>query len=161
MYIYKRVSIVKFVVSRLKAGKKKDGPPESALAREAPTGNNRDDAQVRCGKEGIVVRIDLVKQHLCDVLYDMCETRRLSEITVTDVAREAGVSLDTAKAKWHTRSPEGPRGDVFNTALTKGFEQIIDLQQEPGQIIEKNVSDELPANAVIVMNKPVAQTRNI
>lgn len=95
MYIYKRVSIVKFVVSHLKAGKKKDGPPESALAREAPTGNNRDDAQVRCGKEDIVVRIDLMKQHLCDVLYDMCETRRLAKITVTDVAREAGVSRQT------------------------------------------------------------------
>lgn len=42
-----------------------------------------------------MVRIDLMKQHLCDVLYGMCETRRLAEITLTDVAREAGVSRQT------------------------------------------------------------------
>ncbi len=42
-----------------------------------------------------MIRTDLMKQHLCDVLYAMCETQRLTEITVTDVAREAEVSRQT------------------------------------------------------------------
>ena len=42
-----------------------------------------------------MARADLMKQHLCRVLYDMCETRRLSEVTLTDVANEAGVSRQT------------------------------------------------------------------
>lgn len=42
-----------------------------------------------------MVRDKLMKQHLCEVLYALCETRKLTDITVTDVAREAGISRQT------------------------------------------------------------------
>lgn len=95
MYIYKRVSIVKFVVSHLRAGKREGGPPAVPLPARSELAIIGVTREPGAARRGIVVRIDLMKQHLCDVLYDMCETRRLAEITLTDVAREAGVSRQT------------------------------------------------------------------
>lgn len=95
MYIYKRVSIVKFVVSHLKAGKREGDPPAAPLPARSELAIIGATRQPGAARRSIVVRIDLMKQHLCDVLYDMCETRRLAEITLTDVAREAGVSRQT------------------------------------------------------------------
>ncbi|MBM6999722.1 TetR family transcriptional regulator [bacterium] len=43
----------------------------------------------------MVVRSDLMKAHYSDVLMAMCETRRLSEITASDVIKAAGTARQT------------------------------------------------------------------
>lgn len=42
-----------------------------------------------------MARNELIKQHFCSVLMDMCESRRLEDITVVDLVNEAGMARQT------------------------------------------------------------------
>lgn len=104
MDIYKKMSTVKFVVRHSKSAKRipavhgkrtlQHDRPNTCQSRLnwAIIGPGRSSLRREGGR---MATKNLMKQHLCDVLYDMCDTRRFADITVTDVVRAAEVSRQT------------------------------------------------------------------